>query len=209
MPLQHVNQSYVIATSTKVDVSGVDLAKYDDKYFANEAKKKKKTTRVNYWRQRKRSAAVVIITRVRRLIVINPTCLQETESLPQEKDDQKLVDGQLMKAIVAVSELKDYLGGRFTLKSDETTRACFLNVSIWLSYCSVHQSFIVRKIFSFFGILCMPPPICFLYYLCVPPVVAGIHCQIFFSNRIICMGWLVLSHIFHINCPFFFSLAAT
>lgn len=157
MPLQHVNQSYVIATSTKVDVSGVDLAKYDDKYFANEAKKKKKTTRVNYWRQRKRSAAVVIITRVRRLIVINPTCLQETESLPQEKDDQKLVDGQLMKAIVAVSELKDYLGGRFTLKSDETTRACFLNVSIWLSYCSVHQSFIVRKILIFWHFVHAPP----------------------------------------------------
>lgn len=110
------------------------------------------------WRQRKRSAAVVIITQVRRQIVINPTCcLQETESLPQEKDDQETLDGQLIKAIEAVSELKDYLGGRFTLKSDETARACFLNVSIWLSYRSVHQSFIVRKMFSIFDILCMPP----------------------------------------------------
>lgn len=36
VPLRRVNQAYVIATSTKVDVSdmGEDLAKFDDAYFA-------------------------------------------------------------------------------------------------------------------------------------------------------------------------------
>lgn len=32
----------MIATSTKVDISGVSLEKYDDKYFAKDAKNKKK-----------------------------------------------------------------------------------------------------------------------------------------------------------------------
>jgi len=37
-----VNQSYVIATSTRVEISGVNLEKFDDSYFAKEAEKKKK-----------------------------------------------------------------------------------------------------------------------------------------------------------------------
>ncbi|KAJ0965101.1 hypothetical protein J5N97_026239 [Dioscorea zingiberensis] len=40
VPLCHVNQSYDIGTSsTKVDVSGVNVENYDDKYFKKEAKK--------------------------------------------------------------------------------------------------------------------------------------------------------------------------
>ncbi|KAA8518244.1 hypothetical protein F0562_015873 [Nyssa sinensis] len=35
--LRHVNQSYVIETSTKADdISGVNVEKFDDKYFAKE-----------------------------------------------------------------------------------------------------------------------------------------------------------------------------
>ena len=39
-----MNQTYVVATSTKVDISGVDVAKFDDKYFAREKKQKSKKT---------------------------------------------------------------------------------------------------------------------------------------------------------------------
>lgn len=42
VPLRRVNQSYVIATSTKVDISGVNVEKFDDKYFTKEVQKKKK-----------------------------------------------------------------------------------------------------------------------------------------------------------------------
>lgn len=42
VPLRRVNQSYVIATSTKVNISGVNVDKFDDKYFAKVVEKKKK-----------------------------------------------------------------------------------------------------------------------------------------------------------------------
>jgi large subunit ribosomal protein L6e len=44
VPIRRVNQTYVIATSTKVDISGVDVSKFDDKYSAREKKKKVKKT---------------------------------------------------------------------------------------------------------------------------------------------------------------------
>jgi large subunit ribosomal protein L6e len=34
VPLRRVNQKYVIATSTKVSLDGVDVSKIDDSYFA-------------------------------------------------------------------------------------------------------------------------------------------------------------------------------
>ncbi|KAJ6804241.1 60S ribosomal protein L6-like [Iris pallida] len=96
VPLRRVSQSYVIGTSTKVDISGVNVGKIDDKYFAKEAKKKKTKTEGEFFEAEK----------------------EEKKSLPQDKkDDQKAVDGQLIKAIEAVPDLKAYLGARFTLRS--------------------------------------------------------------------------------------------
>ncbi|KAI9156620.1 hypothetical protein LWI28_009659 [Acer negundo] len=40
-PLRRVNQSYMIGTSTKVNISGVNVEKFDDKYFAKESEEKK------------------------------------------------------------------------------------------------------------------------------------------------------------------------
>ncbi|XP_058074978.1 large ribosomal subunit protein eL6-like [Magnolia sinica] len=90
VPLRHVNQAYMIATSTKVDISGVDVQKYDDKYFAKETKRKKKKGEGEFFEAEK----------------------EETKSLPQEKkDDQKAVDAQLIKCIEAVPDLKAWLPG--------------------------------------------------------------------------------------------------
>jgi large subunit ribosomal protein L6e len=44
VPIRRVNQSYVIATSTKVDISKVNMQKFDDKYFAREKKTRVKKT---------------------------------------------------------------------------------------------------------------------------------------------------------------------
>jgi large subunit ribosomal protein L6e len=95
VPLRRVNQAYVIATSTKVDISGVSVDKFDDKYFAKQVEKKKKKAEGEFFEAEK----------------------EEKNVLPQDKkDDQKAVDAQLVKAIEGVPNLKAYLGARFSLK---------------------------------------------------------------------------------------------
>ncbi|KAF3442615.1 hypothetical protein FNV43_RR16531 [Rhamnella rubrinervis] len=96
VPLRRVNQSYVIGTSTKVDISGVNVEKFDDKYFAKVEEKKKQKGEGEFFESEK----------------------EEKKLLPQEKkDDQKAVDAPLLKSIEAVPDLKTYLGARFSLTS--------------------------------------------------------------------------------------------
>ncbi|KDP43428.1 hypothetical protein JCGZ_16715 [Jatropha curcas] len=96
VPLRRVNQSYVIATSTKVDIAGVNVDKFDDKYFAKQAEKKKKKGEGEFFESEK----------------------EEQNVLPQEKkDDQKTVDAALIKSIEGVPDLKAYLAARFSLKA--------------------------------------------------------------------------------------------
>ncbi|MBA0697832.1 hypothetical protein Goari_021356 [Gossypium aridum] len=96
VPLRRVNQSYVIATSTKVDISGVNVEKFDDKYFAKEVEKKKKKGEGEFFEAEK----------------------EDKKTLPDEKkEDQKAVDASLIKSIEGVADLKAYLAARFSLKS--------------------------------------------------------------------------------------------
>uniref|UniRef100_A0A0D6R2W3 60S ribosomal protein L6 n=1 Tax=Araucaria cunninghamii TaxID=56994 RepID=A0A0D6R2W3_ARACU len=95
VPIRRVNQAYVIATSTKIDVSGVDVSKYTDKYFEKEVVKHKKSEEQFFEAEK-----------------------EEKKSLPPErKEDQKELDGQVLKAIEAVPDLKQYLSSRFSLRS--------------------------------------------------------------------------------------------
>ncbi|CAK9870054.1 unnamed protein product [Sphagnum jensenii] len=95
VPLKRVNQAYVIATSTKVDISAVDVAKYSDAYFKREVTKKKKGESQFFEAEK-----------------------EEEKSLPLEKiEDQKAIDAKLVPLIEAVPELKSYLASRFGLKS--------------------------------------------------------------------------------------------
>ncbi|KAG6435258.1 hypothetical protein SASPL_100128 [Salvia splendens] len=96
VPLRRVNQAYVVGTSTKVDISGVDVSKFDDKYFGKQVEKKKKKGETEFFEANK----------------------QEKNTLPAEKkDDQKAVDALLLKALESVPDLKAYLGARFSLKA--------------------------------------------------------------------------------------------
>ncbi|KAL0923259.1 hypothetical protein M5K25_007308 [Dendrobium thyrsiflorum] len=95
VPLRCVNQAYVIGTSTKVDISGVNVDKFTDKFFCKEKERKMKKTEGEFFEADK----------------------EEKKYLPQDrKDDQKAVDEPLLKSIDAVSDLRSYLGARFTLK---------------------------------------------------------------------------------------------
>ncbi|XP_010943581.1 large ribosomal subunit protein eL6 [Elaeis guineensis] len=96
VPLRRVNQAYVIGTSTKIDISGVDVERFDGKYFTKEKKKMAEKSENEFFDAQK----------------------EETKALPQEKkDDQKAVDAQLTRAIEAVPDLKAYLGARFSLRA--------------------------------------------------------------------------------------------
>ncbi|KAM1064544.1 hypothetical protein ACFX2A_029177 [Malus domestica] len=93
VPLRRVNQSYVIGTKTKIDISRVNAKKFDDKYFAKEVQKKKKGEGEFFEAE------------------------EEEKVLPQEKkDDQKAVDTPLIQCINRIADMKEYLAARFSLK---------------------------------------------------------------------------------------------
>jgi large subunit ribosomal protein L6e len=98
VPLRRVNQAYVIATSTKVDVSGTKVPdSINDAYFKKVKDVKEGTEEEMF------SGAVV----------------KAVEIPAQRKADQKAVDEGLLKAISAVPELKSYLCAKFSLSKGD------------------------------------------------------------------------------------------
>ena len=91
VPLRRFNQCYVAATSTKVDVSKVDVADINDAFFARAAAPKK--TRTSFLET---DAPAYAVSKVR-------------------KDRQVTVDKVLMGEISKVENLKAYLNAKFSL----------------------------------------------------------------------------------------------
>lgn len=101
VPLRRIHQSYVIATSTKIDISKVQIpANVDDAYFKRlKAKRAKKEDG-------------------------DPFVAKKEQYKPSEqrKSDQKVIDGQLMKAIKAEKDsvlLRKYLCTMFGLRTNQ------------------------------------------------------------------------------------------
>jgi len=97
VPLRRVNQAYVIATSTKVDVKGIDVSSFDDEYFSR-SKDESKEGEKEFFEGDAPKPAVVS---------------------DQRKSDQAKVDGPLLKAVGAVPMLEGYLAAHFTLTSND------------------------------------------------------------------------------------------
>merc|ERR1712097_27976 len=94
VPLRRVPQSYVIATQTKVDISGVKVpAEVNDDFFKKE--QKKKTDEV--FDQKEKESTI-------------------DES---RKAIQKDVDGKIVAAIDKVALLKEYMSSKFSLKKGQ------------------------------------------------------------------------------------------
>mmetsp|Transcript_44686 Transcript_44686/g.118114 ORF Transcript_44686/g.118114 Transcript_44686/m.118114 type:complete len:177 (-) Transcript_44686:58-588(-) len=91
VPLRRVNQRFCIATSTKVDVKGVNAGSIDDKYFARDAKKSKKGA------------------------TPFAASAEKTGMSAEKKAGQKKLDEALVKAIGA--DVKSYLKARFSLSA--------------------------------------------------------------------------------------------
>ncbi len=105
VPLRRVNQVYVIATSTKVDVSKVDVSGISDK---NDEKTGKNFFSKVVAEAPKESKGAFVSTEAKK------------SGLTEErKSAQAKVDGALIAAIEKVPMLKDYLKARFSLQKGQ------------------------------------------------------------------------------------------
>ncbi|CAI5711807.1 unnamed protein product [Hyaloperonospora brassicae] len=100
VPLRRVNQSFVIATSTKVNMEGLELPAIDDAYFARE-KAAKKSKEEQFFAQSNEAPVIS----------------------EQRKKDQKAVDSALVKKLDAEPFLKAYLNAKFTLTKSDRVHA--------------------------------------------------------------------------------------
>lgn len=97
VPLRRVNPAYVIATSTKVDVSSVDVSKINDDYFSRSASTTKEGEDEFFLGDAPKPAVVS----------------------DQRKADQQKVDTALLKAVASVPMMEGYLAARFTLNAGD------------------------------------------------------------------------------------------
>lgn len=98
VPVRRVNQAYVLATSTKVNVAKVNTEKFTDAYFkAESAKKAKKPTEAGMF-EGKKEKKVIEAGRV---------------------TDQKAVDQAILAEVKKVPQLKAYLNASFSLTNGQ------------------------------------------------------------------------------------------
>jgi len=96
VPMRRVNQVYVIATETKIDISSVDVSKYDDSYFKG-AKKEKKSSGDSVFKD-------------------EPA---KKELSADYLANQKKMDAALTPIIAKTKDLEAYLKAHFSLKDGD------------------------------------------------------------------------------------------
>lgn len=98
VPLRRLNQAYVIATSTSVDVSSVTVpAHINDDYFKRVVAEKKEGSEEFFDGETPKRAPLPV----------------------QRKEDQKAVDAQLLAVVEKTPMLKEYLKAKFSLKQGQ------------------------------------------------------------------------------------------
>jgi large subunit ribosomal protein L6e len=93
IPLRRVDQAYIIATSTTVDITSVDASKFDDSYFKRSAKAAAPAD-AEFFDESAASGKVLT---------------------DEKKADQKAVDASILPALAKDPLLKSYLQSKFTL----------------------------------------------------------------------------------------------
>ncbi|KAG7864905.1 hypothetical protein KL918_005031 [Ogataea parapolymorpha] len=100
VPLRRVNARYVIATSTIVDIAGLDLSKYDVAYFDKDKPEKGYKSEKEFFGE---------------------SAKKEIKS--DRVADQKSIDKALITEIKKTPFLKQYLASSFSLKSGDKPHA--------------------------------------------------------------------------------------
>ncbi|KAF2205494.1 60S ribosomal protein L6-B [Delitschia confertaspora ATCC 74209] len=106
VPLRRVNARYVIATSTKVDLSGVDeavLTKASESGYFTKDKAAKKTGEEAFFKQGEKP--------------------EKKETSQDRVADQKAVDKALLATIKKEAHLVDYLSATFSLRKSDRPHA--------------------------------------------------------------------------------------
>lgn len=123
VPLRRVNSRYVIATSQKIDLAGIDQAKIDEvaepKYFARDAAKDKASEEAFFKQGEK--------PQVRNSQKDGSPQEQELMSMVSQKKeisssraaDQKAIDKALLANIKKVDLLASYLASSFSLRKGD------------------------------------------------------------------------------------------
>ncbi|KAG6609385.1 60S ribosomal protein L6 [Phytophthora cinnamomi] len=99
VPLRRVNQAFVIATSTRMDLTDVQLPEIDDEYFTKDKPAKKTSKEDRFFAAQQTATAPVIAE--------------------QRKKDQKTVDALLMQKLANEPYLRAYLNAKFTLTKND------------------------------------------------------------------------------------------
>eukprot|EP00620_Florenciella_sp_RCC1587_P020493 CAMPEP_0182568352 /NCGR_PEP_ID=MMETSP1324-20130603/9324_1 /TAXON_ID=236786 /ORGANISM="Florenciella sp., Strain RCC1587" /LENGTH=187 /DNA_ID=CAMNT_0024782485 /DNA_START=50 /DNA_END=613 /DNA_ORIENTATION=- len=97
VPIKRVNQAYVIATSQKVDLTGVKVPAIDDAYFAREAEEKAEDDEG----------------------VFSAAKAGGSGPSEQRKTDQAALDKAMMGSIKKTEMLEAYLQAKFSLKNGD------------------------------------------------------------------------------------------
>jgi large subunit ribosomal protein L6e len=111
IPLRRVNQAYVIATSTRVDLSGIVIdKKFDDNYFRVPRKSKAASAKKDEKAEAPADAKKNDFF----------SSKKKKEGLPASKvEDQKTLDALLLPRIKKVPLLRQYLREQFTLRKGQ------------------------------------------------------------------------------------------
>jgi large subunit ribosomal protein L6e len=126
VPLRRVCQSYVIATSAKVDLSGVKIDdKFTDKYFKPQKSDNKKKQAAS--KKSKSAAPAAAVPEVKKEETAtaddkkkDATKSKKKDKLPQSRvDDQKALDKVLIPLVKKTPLLKHYLRERFSLRKGQ------------------------------------------------------------------------------------------
>jgi len=101
VPLRRVNQAYVIATSTKIDIKGVDVSKINDDFFKAE------------------KAAAPAAGGKKEEKFLETKEKEKVHRSQAKKQEQKRVDDALKPIIAKVPDLKKYIGAKFSLTNGQ------------------------------------------------------------------------------------------
>ena len=101
VPLRRMNQAYVIATSTKVDVTGANFASVDDSYFAKHKQKKQKSSDNMFFERS------------------NELTEEDKKRINEKKAKQIEFDRPLIANIKKIDLLGKYLATRFSLRDNQ------------------------------------------------------------------------------------------